>query len=95
MADYLEVVQFKQRGDKWRAQRLGYAKKNDKGALNVYLDALPIPDHEGQVRLTIQKQQERNGGGTQPSSPDGVYDQTAPAGGVVLEDDVPFGPEVR
>lgn len=59
MSDYLEVVQFKQQNGKWRAQRLGSAKKNDKGQLNVYLDALPIPDAEGNVRLTIQPKQER------------------------------------
>ena len=59
MSDYLEVVQFRKQGDKWRAQRLGSAKKNDKGQLNVYLDALPIPDSEGNVRLTIQQKQER------------------------------------
>jgi len=60
MADYLEVVQFRKAGDKWKPVRLGAAKKNDKGQLNVYLDALPIPDHEGNCRFVIQQRQQQN-----------------------------------
>ena len=63
MSDYLDVGQFKQtKAGKWRFVKLGSAKKNDKGQLDVWLDALPIADAEGQCRLTISKRQEREGG---------------------------------
>lgn len=81
----LEVVQFRKQGDKWRPQRLGYAKKNDKGQLQVYLDALPIPDGEGNVRLVVQERQQQQSRETY-SQP--VSDTTASAGG--LEDEIPF-----
>jgi hypothetical protein len=80
MSDYLECVQFKKQGDKWRATRLGSAKKNDKGQLIVYLDSLPIPDAEGNVRLTIQAKQER----------DERPQQSAPAQRQDLDDEIPF-----
>jgi hypothetical protein len=88
MSEYLEVVQFKKQNDKWRANRLGSAKKNDKGQLIVYLDSLPIADAEGQVRLTIQKKQERQDG-DYGSSLGGKQDHQAPAR-VELEDEIPF-----
>lgn len=86
MSDYLDVKQFRQVNGKWRATRLGYAKKNDKGQLNVYLDALPIPDAEG-CRLTIERREDRDdrqqsqgyGGGP------GGFDDS----------EIPFGPEWR
>ena len=49
----LEVVSFKQLpSGKWMAVKCGYAKKNDKGQLNVYLDAIPAP-RDGQYQLTL------------------------------------------
>lgn len=87
MSDYLDVGQFKQtKAGKWRFVRLGSAKKNDKGQLDVWLDALPIADAEGQCRLTISKRQERdgqdNGQREQPQS--GGY------GKPDLDDEIPF-----
>lgn len=75
----LEVVQFRKMGEKWKPVRLGGAKKNDRGQLTVYLDALPLPDAEGNVRLTIQPRQERQ----QEPQP-----QQQGMGG--LEDEIPF-----
>lgn len=85
MSDYLEVVQFKKQGDKWRANRLGSVKKNDKGQLIVYLDSLPFPDAEGNVRLTIQAKQERDYG----ASLGGKSDHQAPERHD-LDDAIPF-----
>ena len=91
MSDYLDVGQFKQtKAGKWRFIRLGSAKKNDKGQLDVYLDALPIPDAEGQCRLTIAKREERqdqNGGQRQQSQ--GGYGSGGRPGDD-LDDEVPF-----
>lgn len=82
MSEYLDVGQFKQtKAGKWRFIKLGSARKNDKGQLDVYLDALPISDAEGQCRLTISKRQEREGGQEQYSAPQGN-------GG--LDDEIPF-----
>ena len=69
MSDYLEVVQFKKRGEKWRVIRLGSAKKNDKGGLDVWLDSLPIADAEGGVRLTIQAKQDKEEGYSRREEP--------------------------
>jgi hypothetical protein len=58
----LEVGQFRKgANDKWRFVKLGYAKKNDKGQLNVYFDALPLPDEKG-CSIVIQERQERQEG---------------------------------
>lgn len=80
MSDFLDVKQFRQVNGKWRATKLGYAKKNDKGQLNVYLDALPIPDAEG-CRLTIEKRQDRD---------DRQQDSQQPSGGGDIDDEIPF-----
>jgi len=87
MSDYLDVVQFKknERTGKWRRTNLGYAKKNDKGQIDVYLDALPMPDSEGSCRITIAKREDRQQGG-------GYSDnrQSAPAREDLDGDSIPF-----
>lgn len=94
MSDYLDVGQFKQtKNGKWRFVRLGSAKKNDKGQLDVYLDALPISDAEGNCRLTIAKRQEREGGGYPDSTGTTGYGSGGRPGDV--DDEIPFAPEVR
>ena len=56
----LEVGQFRKgANDKWRFVKLGYAKKNDKGQLNVYLDAYPLPDEKG-CSFVIQARKEQD-----------------------------------
>ncbi len=74
----LEVVQFRKAGDKWKPVRLGGAKKNEKGQLNVYLDALPLGDENGNVRFVIQERQERR----DFQAPEQTQQQ--------LDDDIPF-----
>lgn len=55
----LDVVSFKQLpSGKWMAVKCGYAKKNDKGDLNIYLDAIPAPKGD-QYHLVVTKRQER------------------------------------
>lgn len=62
MTEYLDVVQFKKKqAGGWRAIKLGYAKKNDKGGLDVTLDALPLANDQGFTSFTISKRQERDG----------------------------------
>lgn len=81
----LEVGQFRKgANDKWRFVKLGYAKKNDKGQLNVYLDALPLPDEKG-CSLVIQERREQS----QPEPQRGG----GPMGDI--EDIIPFAPEWR
>jgi len=94
MSDYLDVGQFKQtKGGKWRFVRLGSAKKNDKGQLDVWLDALPIPDAEGQCRLSIAKRQERGDnatmGGKYPG-PNDIVPMPSGRGGDGIDDEIPF-----
>lgn len=62
MTEFMDVGQFheNERTGKWRFQKLGYAKRNDSGGIDVYLDALPIPGKYG-VRMVVQPQRERDG----------------------------------
>lgn len=56
----LEVVQFRQKKDGgWAVTRLGFAEKNDKGGIDVLLDALPMPGPNGFAKIVVQKKQER------------------------------------
>jgi len=83
MNDYLDVGQFRQtKNGKWRFIKLGSAKKNDKGQLDVYLDALPISDSEGNCRITISQRQERQ--------QDGPQHVAAPDGNTGMDDEIPF-----
>lgn len=88
MSEFQDVGQFHKndKTGKWRFQRLGYAKRNDKGGLDIYLDALPISGPYG-VRMVVTERQE------QGSAPD----RGAPAGdmGDDMGDSIPFGPEWR
>lgn len=60
MSEYLDCVQFKKKqAGGWRAIKLGYAKKNDKGGLDVTLDCLPLPNDQGFTSFTIMKREER------------------------------------
>lgn len=76
---YLDVISFRPRGDgKPYAHKIGSAKKNAKGGLNVYLDSLPLPDKDGKVSLLISARQEKPAG------------RTPSRGGADLDDDIPF-----
>ena len=86
MADqYLDVINFRKRGDSAFPHKIGSAKSNGKGGLNVYLDSLPLPDDKGQVTLLIQKRQERPTGGSsgqarRPASREAFLDEEIPFG---------------
>ena len=55
----LEVVQFRELKDgKWAVQNVGYAKKNDKGGLDVTLTALPMPNQYGVARVVVQQKRQ-------------------------------------
>ena len=62
MSDWMDVISFRDRGGKNYAHKIGSAKENDKGGINVYLDSLPIPDKDGRVSLLISARRERDGG---------------------------------
>lgn len=67
MADeYMDVISFRQRGDKPYAHKIGSAKANGKGGINVYLDSSPLPDKDGRVSLLISPRQEKSGGRPAP-----------------------------
>lgn len=59
--DYFDVGQFRERNGKWRFQKLGSAKENDKGGWDIYLDALPLQDNPNSCRMTIVPQRENAG----------------------------------
>lgn len=85
MSEFMNVGQFHQNPNtqKWRFQKLGYAKPNKNGdGWDIYLDALPMPTATG-CRLSMQPQMDRQ------SEASG-----APAGGLA-DDAIPFAPEVR
>lgn len=70
MADeYMDVISFRKRGDKPYAHKVGSAKSNGKGGMNVYLDSLPLPDPDGRVSLLISPRQDKAGGGRPASRP--------------------------
>lgn len=64
--DWLEVVSFRRRpgSDKVFAAKVGSARIRDDGKVDVFLDALPLPDENGQVKLQCspRRQQQRSGG---------------------------------
>lgn len=83
----LDVIQFKAKKDGgWRAHRIGYAAKNDKGDLNVWLDSLPVPDGNGAVRIVVTQRQEQQQQTPQQHAP-------VPGGGPDFDDSIPFGPD--
>ena len=83
----LEVGQFRKgANDKWRFVKLGYAKKNDKGQLNVYFDALPLPDEKG-CSIVIQERKEQY----QSGDPAGTVTSGSTSGASLgIDDEIPF-----
>ena len=74
-------MSFRKRGETNYAHKIGSAKKNDKGGINVYLDSLPLPDKDGRVSLLISKRMEK-GDRPAPKSP--------ARGGDDFDDSIPF-----
>jgi hypothetical protein len=88
MSDFWELGQFKEkRGGGKRFVRLGYAKQKDDGGFWLTFDALPVPDKDGNVSVSVNKPRERN------DSQQGYSNAgSAPQGGMDMDDHVPFGP---
>jgi len=78
MSDYYDVGQFKKgASDKQRFVKLGSAKKRDKDdGFNFWLDALPTPDENGRIQVSILPQRDRQA--------------TAPAPRDEFNDSIPF-----
>lgn len=96
----------KGKDDKTRWIKLGAAFPRDAGGYSLVLDALPLPDAEGQVRLLLAepRQEGAQGGagaqGAQAATGGNVTGfpgaRRANGGGrASLDDDIPFAPEVR
>lgn len=97
MTRYDLVSPRKGKDDKTRWFKVGAAFPRDKGGFQLVFDALPLPDAEGRVTLMMWEAQERDGQrqerGGYDQSPD--RSQRAPAGGMDMDDSIPFAPEVR
>lgn len=89
MPEYRDVVTFRPRGnDKPFAQKIGSARVNDDGTIDIYFDALPVPntnrkgDIQIHARISPRQQDGRGGGQRRREEPRGRQDD--------LDDDVPF-----
>ena len=65
MAEYWDVVQWHEsRNGKNFTTYLGSALQNEKGHWNLYMKALPIPQKDGECKITVQpKRQKKPGDG--------------------------------
>ena len=67
---------FKQtKNGKWRFIRLGSGKQNDKGGFDIWLDALPIADANGDCRISLQPKREDQSGGQYHRDPRDIDDE--------------------
>jgi hypothetical protein len=53
MTTRFDVITARKRNDKTFWTNIGSAWVSEKGGMSVELSALPIPDHEGRVRMLI------------------------------------------
>lgn len=83
--EYMDVISFRQRGDKPYAHKIGSAKANGKGGINVYLDSSPLPDKDGRVSLLISPRMEKGGGGDRRPAA-----RPAPRRDDMEDSDIPF-----
>lgn len=90
--------------DKTRWLKIGAAFPRDAGGYSLVLDALPLPDAEGQVRLLLAEPRPQEGAQGASGAPEGgnvsAFPRRAAGGGPraaapARDDDIPFGPEVR
>lgn len=65
--EYMDVISFRQRGEKAFAHKIGSAKHGKDGKINVYLDSSPLPDKDGRVSLVISPRLERTAGYVKPA----------------------------
>lgn len=80
---YDAVISRKDKEGKWRSTKIGAAFPKD-DRINVVLDALPMPNGEGQAFITLF-----------PAKPKDAGQGAAPRGGMMPDDDIPFAPEWR
>lgn len=102
MADRYDVVTSRKDKDgKWRSTRIGAAfpAKDGKDGFNIVLDALPMPNGEGQAWLTLfpfkpkedaDHDQRSISERAKPKGPAGRSNPNAD-----MDDQIPFAPEFR
>jgi len=90
MSKRYDVITGKKRDDKTYWTNIGSAWPSDKGGFSVELSALPIPDHEGRVRMLIVEPKPRDDAprSGQVSESRRATAQAGPR--VDLDDDIPF-----
>lgn len=82
----------KRRDGKTYWHKIGTMFPSDKGGFSMVFDSLPIPDSEGRVAVMAFEARPRDGQrqpqtGPEPSQPSG--------GGMDMDSEIPFSPEVR
>lgn len=85
--DYFDVGQFRERNGKWRFQKLGSAKQNDKGGWDIFMDALPLQDGPNSCRMTIVPQRENAGRNFDGTSATRTPARSGPAATPGFQDD--------
>ena len=78
MIRYDAVISRKDRDGKWRSTKIGAAFPKD-DRFNVVLDALPMPNAEGQAFITLFPAKPKEG------APNNAPDKAPP-----MNDDIPF-----
>lgn len=80
---YDAVISRKDKDGKWRNTKIGAAFPKD-DRINVVLDALPMPNAEGQAYITLF-----------PAKPKDAGQGSSPRGSDAMDDSIPFAPEFR
>lgn len=100
MADRYDVVTSRKDKDgKWRSTRIGAAfpAKDGKDGFNIVLDALPMPNGDGQAWLTLfafkPKEDAEHHDQRQPAEKRGAAGRSNP--NADMDDNIPFAPEFR
>lgn len=88
MTDRYDAMSPRERGGKTYWTRIGtmFPSKNGDG-FNLVLDALPLPDKEGQVRVSMFPPKERDTGTQERTEQRGGGRRGTPAD---LDEDIPF-----
>jgi hypothetical protein len=95
MSDFWELGQFKEkRGGGKRFVRLGYAKQKDDGGFWLTFDALPVPDKDGNVSVSVNPPRERDDSqqGYTPGPRQTIAERPQPQGGMDMDSEIPFAP---
>lgn len=86
---YDAVISRKDKDGKTRYTKIGAAfpAKGDRGGFNIVLDALPMPNAEGQAWISLYVPKERD---EAPSRPASQRTGSAGAANGDMNDDIPF-----